>query len=124
LGWLIAHQAAVYDFSLNHLLKLGSPIRPELFKAHLPGTSGDYSGTSIEEMYQYYDECEQAFMEWLDSTNPEDFERIVDEDRIPEFFRGMSVREIVSNLFIHLNHHNGHLSSIKDDLRVRRDTHI
>ncbi|MHA1906583.1 MAG: DinB family protein [Candidatus Thorarchaeota archaeon] len=124
LGWLIAHQAAVYDFSLNHLLKSGSPINPELFKAHLPGTSGDYSGTSLEEMNQYYDECEYAFLEWLDNTKPDDFELIIDGERIPKYFRGMSVLEIVSNLIIHLNHHNGHLSSIKGDMMTRRDTQI
>ena len=124
LGWLIAHQAAVYDFSLNHLLLSQPPIKPELFKAHLPGTTGDWSGTTLEEMNQYYDECEAAFLSWVDKSKPADFERIIDGDKIPQFFQGMTVLEVISNLFIHLNHHNGHLSAIKGDLLIKHDTHI
>ncbi len=124
LGWLIAHQAAVYDFSLNHLIQSSPPLRPDLFKAHLPGTKGDWSGATLEEMNQYYDDCETAFLTWVENAQQSDFERVVDGENIPKFFQGMTVLEIISNLFVHLNHHNGHLSSIKGDLMTRHDTHI
>jgi len=124
LGWLIAHQAAVFDFSLNHLLQKKSPINPELFKAHLPGTTGDWSGASLDEMNRYYDECESALLDWVDKCEPADFERVIDDEDIPKFFRGMTVLEIFSNMFIHLNHHNGHLSAIKGDILTKHDVQI
>jgi hypothetical protein len=33
-GWLLAHQAALYDYSLNVLVKGGSPKNPELFRKY------------------------------------------------------------------------------------------
>ncbi len=124
IGWLIAHQAAVYDFSLNILLQKKPPINPDLFKAHLPGTTGDWSGASLDEMNNYYDECESAFLDWVDNCESAEFERVIDGEDIPKFFRGMTVLEIFSNLFVHLNHHNGHLSSISGDVQTRHDVQI
>ena len=124
VGWLLAHQAAVYDFSLNHLLQNKPPIDPEMFKAHLPGTTGDWSGSNLEEINQYYDRCESAFLSWVDACEPSEFERVVDGENIPKFFQGMTVLEVISNLFIHLNHHNGHLSAIKGDAQTIHDIHI
>ena len=40
MGWLLTHQAAVYDFSLNMLIKGQSAAKPELLQSHIPGTSG------------------------------------------------------------------------------------
>lgn len=124
LGWLIAHQAAVYDFSLNRLIQSASPLNPKLFKDHLPGTSGEWLGTPLEEMYQYYDLCEGAFITWIENVAPSEFDRVIDSDDIPKFFRGMTVREVISYMFAHLNHHNGHLSAIKGDILTKRSIHI
>ncbi|MFW9849497.1 MAG: DinB family protein [Candidatus Thorarchaeota archaeon] len=124
IGWLIAHQAAVYDFSLNMLLQKKSPINPDLFKAHVPGTTGDWSGVSLDEMNVYYDECESALLDWVDNCESSEFERVIDGEDIPKFFRGMTVLEIFSNMFVHLNHHNGHLSSISGDVQARHDVQI
>ncbi len=115
LGWLLAHQGAVYDFSLNFLILSQEPLNSELFRNHVPGTTGDWDGTSMNDIISYYDTTENAFLEWVKSANESDLERIVDGDRIPEFFRGMTVRQIISNAFVHLNHHNGHLDSLRRD---------
>ncbi len=115
LGWLIGHQGAAYDFSLNVLILEGSSSRPETLKKYIPGTSGDWDGTPLEEMLGYYDSAERAFMAWAESCSEEDLNRIVDREGIPQFFRGMTVRRIISHLFAHLNHHNGQLYSLKRD---------
>lgn len=115
LGWLIGHQGAGYDFSLNVLILGGSSSRPETLKKFVPGTSGDWDGTPLEEMLQYYDSSEHDFLAWAESTTTEELDRIVDRKEIPQFFRGMTVRQIISHLFVHLNHHNGQLLALKRD---------
>ena len=115
LGWLLAHQAAVYDFSLNVIILQKGATNPDLFKEHLPGTSGDWTGISLEETQEYYDTSEKQFLDWAEQASPEEMIRIVKEDEAPSFFVGMTIREVITHMFAHLNHHNGHLSALVRD---------
>jgi len=124
LGWLLAHQAAVYDFSLNSLLLGQSPSRPDLFQKYIPGTSGDWDGTTLEEIHAYFNAGEQAFIDWIKNQTKSDLELVIDRENIPKFFRGMTIREILTNLFAHLNRHTGHLESLGRDWVARKDHQI
>ncbi len=115
LGWLLAHQGAVYDFSLNVLIQQESPSNPPLFKKHLPGTTGEWDGTPLMTIMEYYDSAEGDFLSWVDTATNEDMERVVQGEGIPSFFQGMTVRRVISNMFTHLNHHNGQLDSLRRD---------
>ena len=120
LGWVLAHQAAVYDFSLNMLIRQSKPKNPKLFALYAPGTSGDWAGTSAQEIQDYYDDAEEDFLHWIDSTTEEDLERKIEEGTAPSFFVGMTVREVVANAFAHLNYHTGHLAPIRKDWQKTR----
>jgi hypothetical protein len=120
LGWVLAHQAAVYDFSLNMLIKNGPPKNPVLFGLYTPGTSGEWKGTSREEIDEYYDSCERDFLDYINAASEEDLERKIPEGNAPSFFVGMTVREVITNAFTHLNYHTGHLTAIRKDWKKSR----
>ena len=116
LGWLIAHQAAVYDFSISVLIKNEEPLNPKLFRKYVPGTSGDWDEeTSLETIHEYYDSSEAAFFEWLEEAESSEMSRVHDGERVPKFFAGMTIHEAICNLFVHLNYHTGHLESLRRD---------
>lgn len=115
LGWVLAHQGAVYDFSLNVLILRKSPSNPSFFQKHLPGTTGEWDGTPLPRIMDYYDSAEVAFLEWIISATNEDMDRVIGGEDIPPFFRGMTVRRVISHMFTHLNHHNGQLDSLRRD---------
>lgn len=115
LGWVLAHQAAVYDFSLNVLILQREASNPELFKKHIPGTSGDWTGLSLEKIHEYYNDSERQFLDWAEQASPDDMTRVIKEGHAPPFFVGMTVREVITYMFAHLNYHNGHLSALLRD---------
>lgn len=121
LGWVLAHQAAVYDFSLNMLIKAGPPKNPELFKLYTPGTSGDWAGTTREEIEQYYDSSESDFLNWIEGASESDLERKIEKGKAPSFFVGMTVREVITSAFTHLDYHTGHLTAIRKDWSKSRE---
>jgi uncharacterized damage-inducible protein DinB len=124
LGWVLAHQAAVYDYSLNVLIKQETPKRPDLFKIYTPGTSGSWAGTSSEEIQEYFDETEKDLLEWISSASAEDFERVITDKSAPSFFQGMTVREVLASTFAHLNYHTGHLTALRRDFEQNTDVRI
>ncbi len=118
LGWVLAHQAAIYDFTLNFVIngsKKGHQDFVKIFENHLPGTSGEWDGTDISKIQEYYDFCEQAFIDWLKDVSHDDFERVIDDESIPKFFVGKTVQQVMSDMFCHLNYHSGHLTAIRKD---------
>jgi hypothetical protein len=118
LGWVLAHQAAIYDFTLNFVirgLKKGHSRFAEIYENYLPGTSGNWDGTEILRIQEYYDFCEQAFLDWSKNASSDDFARIIDEESIPKFFVGKTVRQVITDMFCHLNYHSGHLTAIHRD---------
>jgi uncharacterized damage-inducible protein DinB len=114
-GWLLAHQAAVYDYSLNVLIKGGSPKSPELFKAHTPGTDGEWTGVSLQEIEDYYNTGEEALLAFIKDAADEQLITVPEHD-VPAPFRGMRVIDLIANTFVHLGHHNGHLNTIVQEL--------
>ena len=125
LGWLIAHQAAVFDFSLSVLIQNEEPKNSDLFRKYIPGTSGDWDGvTSLETMHEYYDSSEEALFEWLEGAVSSDMSRVIDGDKVPKFFVGMTIQEAICNLFVHLNYHTGHLESLRRDWMSQKSTAI
>jgi uncharacterized damage-inducible protein DinB len=121
LGWVLAHQAAVYDFSLNMLIKNGPPKNPKLFGLYTPGTSGEWDGTTREEINEYYDSCESDFLDYISKAGETDLERIIQEGKAPSFFVGMTVREVITSAFTHLDYHTGHLTAIRKDWQKSRE---
>lgn len=115
LGWLLAHQAAVYDFTLNVLIRQGMASNPELFEKYIPGTSGDWNGIPLTKIHEYYDDSEKQFLNWAEQASPEEMTRLIKEGEAPDFFVGMTIREVITYMFAHLNHHNGHLSALVRD---------
>lgn len=115
LGWVLAHQASVYDFSLNMLIKAGPPKNSKLFKLSTPGTSGDWEGTSREEIENYYDSGESDFLTWIDNASESDLQKTIEKGKAPSFFVGMTVREVIASAFTHLDYHTGHLTAIRKD---------
>ena len=120
LGWVLAHQASVYDFSLNMLIKAGSPKRPDLFKLYTPGTAGDWVGTSLEEIKEYYDSGEHDLLEYVRNAGEDELENRIREGKAPSFFVGMTVREVITAMFTHINYHTGHLTSIRKELQSKK----
>ncbi|MFW9961861.1 MAG: DinB family protein [Candidatus Thorarchaeota archaeon] len=120
LGWVLAHQAAVYDFSVNMLIEQVSPMNPKMFDAYRPGTSGDWIGTPLSEIQEYFDASEENLFDWVKKAKPADFEGIIEKGTAPSFFVGMSFREVLTNAFTHLNYHTGHLTSIRKDWEKTR----
>ncbi|TFH07423.1 MAG: DinB family protein [Candidatus Thorarchaeota archaeon] len=120
LGWVLAHQASIYDFSLNMLIKAGPPMNPTLFKLYTPGTSGDWVGTSKDEIQNYYDSGERDFLNWIEGASESDLERRIEKGNAPSFFVGMTVREVIASAFTHLDYHTGHLTAIRKDWEKSR----
>jgi len=117
LGWVLAHQAAVFDFSLNMLIKVGPPKRPDLFKLYTPGTAGDWAGTSREEIKEYYESGEHELLEFVRTASEDELEKRIQEGKAPSFFVGMTVREVITSTFTHIDYHTGHLTSIRKELQ-------
>lgn len=117
MGWLLAHQAAVYDFVLNMLIRGDSPKNSEFFYSYRGDSSdsGDWKGTSLQEIEAYYDSSESDFISWIENASAEDLTRRLDETCISQYHQGMRIIEVISDMFAHLNHHNGHLSAINGD---------
>ena len=117
LGWLLAHQAAAYDYVLNMLIKGNTPKNPTLFYSYRGDSQdkGDWSGTSLQEIDAYYDLVESDFLEWFEQASYPELGRVFEGENAPEYFRGMRVIDAIADMFVHLNHHNGHLSAIKGD---------
>ena len=63
-GWLLAHQGAAYDYTLNMLIRGGAPKYPDLFFLYRGDSSdnGDWKGTSIDEINKYFDSTESDFL--------------------------------------------------------------
>jgi len=117
-GWVLAHQAAVYDFTLNFVIKglrKGHSNFVKIYENYLPGTSGNWDGIDIVKIQEYYDFCERAFLDWVKNASRDDFERVIDDKAIPEFFGGKSIRQVIADMFCHLNYHSGHLAAIHRD---------
>ncbi len=116
IGWLLVHQAVVYDFVLNILIKGTDLKHPDLFNTY--GGShrdqGDWKGTTHEIEY-YFDTAERDFLSWIDSTSDVELNRRLDESCPSQYHQGMRVLDVISDMFAHLNHHNGHLSAINGD---------
>lgn len=112
LGWVLAHQAAVYDFSLNVLIKESAPSNDRLFQLYSPKTSGDWDGTPLTEIQNYYTTSERDFLEWINGASEKDLNRKI---QTGPFFVGMTIKEVITNTFAHLNYHTGHLTAIRKD---------
>ena len=119
-GWLLAHQAAIYDFSVNMLIEQGPPMNPELFELYRPGTTGDWAETPISEIQEYFDATEANLLKWVKKATSADFERVIEKG--PSFFIGMTNREALMNAFTHLNYHTGHLASLRREWEKTRST--
>jgi hypothetical protein len=117
VGWILAHQGAAYDFSLNMLLKGNDPKHPDLFYKYRGDSEdpGDWTGTSLEEINDYYSSTEKDFLEWVKKRSDEDLNSVLEGSDVPEYFRGKRVIDVIAFTFAHLNYHNGHLSAIKGD---------
>ena len=116
-GWLLAHQGAAYDYTLNMLIKGGAPKYPDLFYLYRGNSSdsGDWKGTPIEEINEYFDSAERDFLTWFEKASDQELSRVLDGAETPGYYRGKQVMEAITDMFAHLNHHNGHLNAIKND---------
>jgi hypothetical protein len=114
-GWILAHQAAVFDFSLNVLIKKQNLTKKEMFDLYRPGTDGSWAGTGLNEINAYYDSGESSMINWVESASDSDFEEIIEEGTAPKFFVGMTVRDVIANMFSHLSFHSGQLESLRRD---------
>jgi len=115
MGWVLAHQAVVLDFTLNGLIKGESLKNPKMGAAYTPGTSGAWVGTSLEEIHEYYDSRESEFLEWVGKASPDELARVFQEGDAPAFFVGMTIRKLIATMFAHINYHTGHLQAIHKD---------
>jgi uncharacterized damage-inducible protein DinB len=123
IGWLLAHQAAAYDYTLNMLIKGKPPKRPDLFYSYRGDSSdkGDWARTSLQEINDYYDTTEKDLLIWFEQASDDELNRILEGTNIPLYYQGMRVIDAVADTFAHLNHHNGHLSAIKGDWCRKRE---
>ncbi len=117
IGWLLAHQAAAYDWTLNMLIKGNPPKNTNLFYSYRGDGEdrGDWAGTSLQEINDYYDSVECDFLTWFEQASDNELNRILESPSAPKYYHGMSVIEAIADTFAHLNHHNGHLSAIRGD---------
>lgn len=115
LGWVLAHQAAIYDFSINMLIEQGPPMNPQLFERYRPGTAGDWMGTPLSDIQEYFDTSEANLIRWVKNAGEADFKKVIKEGNAPAFFVGMTYREVIANAFTHLNYHTGHLAALRRD---------
>ncbi|MFW9887655.1 MAG: DinB family protein [Candidatus Thorarchaeota archaeon] len=118
IGWLLAHQAAVYDYSLNSLILGEFPKRPELFRKHVPGTDGEWTGVSETEIEEYYTSGEEDLLAYVTAATDEQLLLIPEHD-MPGPFKGMRVVDLIANTFAHLGHHNGHLNAIVNEWKKK-----
>ncbi len=117
IGWILAHQAAVYDFVLNTLI-LEKPLKyPDFFESYSGGDSeqGDWIETPLEEIEGYFDSTEEDFLEWVENIPHEEMYRTLDDSCVSQYHQGMPIIDVIADMFAHLNHHNGHLSAINGD---------
>ena len=114
-GWVLAHQAAIYDYTINMLIEQGPPMFPEFFKLYQPGTAGDWKGHSLSEIQEYYCAVETNLLNWVKNAKSTDFKRVIKDGTAPSFFVGMTCREVLMNAFTHLNYHTGHLTALRKD---------
>jgi uncharacterized damage-inducible protein DinB len=117
-GWLLAHQAALYDYSLNVLVKGGSPKNPELFRRYTPGTDGEWTGVSLQEIGDYYTSGEEALLAYVKGATDEQLTSVPEHD-MPAPFKGMRVIDLIANTFVHMGHHIGHLNAIVQELEKK-----
>jgi hypothetical protein len=117
IGWLLAHQAAAYDYVLNMLIQGSPPKNPDLFYLYRGDSNdkGDWAGTSLQEINDYFDSAEGNFLSWFEPTSDKELNHVLKGPNIPQYFHGMRVIEAIADMFAHLNHHNGHLSAIRGD---------
>jgi hypothetical protein len=117
VGWILAHQAIVYDFNLNMLIRGGPPKHPDFFNAYQgdPSDNGDWKGTPLQEIENRFNSSERDFINWIENTSDEELDRRLDESCISSYHQGMRVIDVISDMFVHLNHHNGHLSAINGE---------
>jgi hypothetical protein len=117
IGWLLAHQAAAYDYTLNMLIQCNPPKNPGLFYLYRGDSNdrGNWAGTPLQEINDYFDSAESNFLDWFNQASDKELNRILDGSNIPQYYRGKRVIEAIADTFAHLNHHNGHLSAIKGD---------
>lgn len=123
-GWLLAHQGAAYDYTLNMLIKGQPPKNPDMFYQYRGDSSdtGDWKGTPLDEIDKYFESVEKEFLQWFESASDEELNRILEGPGTPEYFKGNRVMDAITDMFAHLNHHNGHLNAIKVDWYRRRDS--
>jgi hypothetical protein len=90
LGWLLAHQAAAYDYTLNMLIKGNPHKRPDLFYLYRGDSSdkGDWAGTSLQEINEYYASSENDFLVWFEQASDKELNRILEGTSTPEYYRG------------------------------------
>ncbi|TFG27048.1 DinB family protein [Candidatus Thorarchaeota archaeon] len=118
-GWLIGHQGAAYDYILNILIKGGPPKNPDLFYSYRGDSTdnGEWKGTPLDELNDYFDSREKDFLTWFEQASEEELNRIMQGPDVPDYFRGKRVIDVIADMFVHLNFHNGHLSAIIGDWR-------
>lgn len=116
-GWLLAHQGAAYDYNLNILIKGGEPKYADMFYSYRGDSTdnGEWKGTSLDDINNYFDSTERDFLEWLECTTDEELGRTLDGPKVPPYYQGKGIIDAITDMFAHLNHHNGHLSAIKSD---------
>jgi uncharacterized damage-inducible protein DinB len=116
-GWLLGHQAAAYDYTLNMLIKEGDPRNPDLFYSYRGDSSddGNWKGTSLAEINDYYDLVESEFLKYFEQSSDEELSRVLEGANTPDYYQGKRVIDAITDMFAHLNHHNGQLSAIKGD---------
>jgi hypothetical protein len=112
-GWVLAHQAAIYDFSVNMLIGQGPPMNQEMFDLYRPGTAGEWMETPLSEIQEYFDATEANLLDWVKKIKPDDFDKKIENG--PSFFIGMTYREALISAFTHLNYHTGHLAALRRD---------
>ena len=114
-GWLLAHQAAVYDFSLNILIRNSPPANPTLFQLYIPGTAGEWMDTPLDVIAEYYSSGESDFLDWFEKISVQELDSVIDREGVPKFFQGMTLWDVIGNLFCHINRHTGQLESLRRD---------
>jgi hypothetical protein len=117
LGWLLAHQGAAYDYNLNMLIRGGAPKYPDMFYSYRGDSTdnGEWKGTSLDEINDYFNTTERDFLEWLENASAEELNRKFEGPKISQYYNGKRVIDAIADMFAHLNHHNGHLNAIKSD---------
>lgn len=117
IGWLLAHQAAAYDYVLNMLIQGNPPENPDLFYLYRGDSKdrGDWAGTSLKEINDYFDLAEGNFLSWSERASDKELNQVLEGPNVPQYFYGKRVIEAIADMFAHLNHHNGHLNAIRGD---------